>query len=256
VFSGALYEKLLVPGLAVDQAVAAARSALVSRFTAGHRSWVNPTVYWRCKDGYVFELLDVAGNLSPQQRLDIARIDAIIEEYETIMRSMATQPAEMQPLTAPLRAEWQAKIQELLTSRGNVIGETLRLRGGRAKADGTIECVLTIRLQMAATIGDVQVALDYDPNDFDVAQNAAGQDVRPQDFFFQAQAGQAPVVLVRSASQNVAWPAREYELAKIVLRLRNPGTKVLFRVPLANPTVSRNGGTVQGFPTLHAVVFG
>lgn len=255
VFSRALYEKLLAPGWSIDQAVSAARGALVTRFGAGHRSWVNPTVYWRCVEGRVFDLLDVGGDLTPEQRNEIARIDGLIEVYESTLREVGGQPAEIRAAMGPTIADWRAKIEDLLTSRGMVLGETLRLRGGQAKADGTIECHLTLQLRVAARIGDVRVTLGHDAADFDVVSGAHGQHVSPGVFFLQANAGQPPVVWIQNASQNVQWAPGEYEFAKIVLRLRNPAAKAMFRVPLVNATVSRNGSVAQDFRTLHAVVF-
>ena len=254
IFSGTLYEKLFSPGWRLDEAVAATRSALILAFTAGHRSWVNPALYWRCKDGKVFEIQDVTGDLKPEQRQELVQIEAQLEVYESFLHELAQKSAEEQAAVAGLRSQWQAKIQELTAKRGSVLGDSIRLRGGVANPDGTIECALTIQLRLPSKISDIRATVNHDPNDFDFVESAAGKDAPIQSLFLQSQPGQPLGVLVQNASQNLTWPAGEYELAKLKFRLKQPGAKPLYYIELASGQAVRNGGPEQ-FQRLNAAVF-
>jgi hypothetical protein len=255
VFSRALYEKLLTKEWSLDETVSFARMALVLQFGAGHRAWVNPTVYWRCKEGRVFDLLDVTGELTQAQRDELRTVDALLEEYEALLNDLARQPPEIQQATASLRAQWQQKMQSLLTQRGQVLGSTVRLRGGLAAPDGTIECALTLQLRLPATVADVQAMVQHDPAEFDFLGYTPGQHVPANAVFVQSHAGAPTVALVQNASQGTHWAPGEYELAKLRFRLHHPVSKPLFYIQLNSAKVHLNGG-LQAFRTLHAAVFG
>ena len=254
VFSRALYEKLLTPNWSLDEAVSSARSALFLKFGPGHRSWVCPTVHWRCKDGRVFEFLDVNGHLTSEQLKELTQVEAQIELIELQLKDLAQATPEEQAVMANLRGQWQAKIQELLAQRGLVLGDTARLRGGIAKADGTIECSLTIQLRLPATVGDVEFAVEHDADDFELISKGAGQHADAGSVLFNEQAGKPTVVVVRNASRGLNWPSGEYELARMKFSLRNPTSMPIFYIKLADTNVTKNGVS-QRFTTLNATVF-
>jgi hypothetical protein len=255
IFSRALYERLLTPRWGIDEAVAAARVALIAHFGAGHRSWVNPTVYWRCKEGRVFDLLDTAGDLSDAQRQALLQIDAQLDVYYTQMNDLARESQDIRALLAGLRAQWQAKIEDLLSQRGLVLGDTVRLRGGLPKSDGTIECTLTLRLRLPATVGDVRADVQYDPAEFTLVGKSQGQHAPAGAWFVQENPDAPTAILVQNASLGAIWTPGEYELVKLQFRLANPASKPLFYIQLVNASVNRNNAP-QAFQTLHAVVFG
>lgn len=253
VFTGSFYRDLLRPERTVDQAVSVARTALQNAFGAAHRSWVNPTVYWRCRDGRVFDVVSTGGDLTAEELRRLAEIDAQLATLERILKDLAKQPPEIAAATAPLRAQWQADMDGLLDERGAILGETVRLRGGRVDASQDVECALTVQLRAGATIGDVKATLGHDPADFSVLAVAPGKDVAPGGVF---QGGGGTEVLVPGASRGVQWAAGEYELAKIRFHVANPGASPVLRIPLAAATVAKNGGPAAPWRPLHAVVFG
>jgi hypothetical protein len=255
VFSGALYEKLLTKGWSLDGAVASARNSLFLKFGAGHRSWVNPTVYWRCEEGRVFELLDVEGELTQAQLEQILVINGQIEEYEKILDDLTRQPQSTQDATKDLRAQWQHKILDLLTRRGLVLGHSIRLRGGLAAADGTIECVLALQLRLPATVGSIKTSVRHDPADFTFLDHSPGQGVPADAVFFQSNPDAPTTILVQNASQGASWAVGEYELARLRFRLTAPSSKPIFYIKLEDAEVHLDGA-VQTFRTLNAAVFG
>ena len=255
VFSRALYSNLLNHKFTLDEAVAAARNALLAVFGAGHRSWVNPTVYSRCQGGRLFKIQDVTGELSADDQKKIIAIDTLIEEYEKQISEMAEKSASEQAALATLRADWQLKIQELLRQRGFILGSTVRLRGGIAAADGIVECSLTIQLRLPAKIGDMKVSAAYDSVDLDYVDRLAGKDVPEDSIFLQQNAGQLSSIMVRNASQGQTWPSNEYELCKLRFKVKNPNNKPLLYISITGAQVERNGQTEQ-LQTLNATVFG
>lgn len=254
VFSGTFYQRLLAPGASVDQAVAAARSALMLHLGAGHRSWVNPTVYWRCIDGRLFELLKSPG-LPAEVERELAIRSSLIAEFEVLLRDLARESAEVQQATAGLRAQWQAKIQELMDQRADLLGEVLRLHGATAAADQTIDCVLTLHLQAAAEIGDVRVTLRFDEAELELVNRTPGADVAAGAVFMQANAGQSLVALIHGASSGAVWPPARYELARFRFRRKPSAASPSLRIMLDEGAVIRNHVEERDFRTLHAIVF-
>jgi hypothetical protein len=252
-FSRAFYEKLFQPGWSLDQALAAARTALIFRFGAGHRCWVTPALYWRCIDGRVFEFQAVSGDLTPEQAEKLRTIDALVETLSQHLVELAREPAEVQAAVAQLRQQWQARIEQLLQERGAVLGETLRLVGGRLGPDGRAECQLRLRTRVPMAVGDVRVAVAWEAAEFDLAEHAPGPHAPAGSVFVQP--GPPLTVLVQNASGGAVLPPGEYELVKLRFRLRTAEPKPLFRITLADATVAR-GGVPGPFRTLDAVVFG
>jgi hypothetical protein len=254
-FSAALYRALLQPAFGLDQAVASARTALINQFGPGHRCWVTPAVYWRCTDGRVFDLQAVAGDLSPADAETLRTIDALLETHYALLRDLSREPPDVQAAVAHLRQQWQARIDQLLQERGTVLGETLRLVGGRLGPDGRVECQLRLRTRVAMAVGDIRVGVAWDPAEFDLAEHAPGPHAPAGSVFLQTVAGAPTTVLVRNASAGAVLQPGEYELVKLRFRLRTAEARPLFHIKLADATVVRDG--VPGpFRKLDAVVFG
>jgi hypothetical protein len=258
VFSGTFYRQLLTRDMSVDAAVAAARVALIAKFGAGHRSWINPTVYWRCIDGLLFELLPTAGTLSPHQQAQLIEIDNLSRDVGDMLRELAKQPPEVLAMTASLRADWMAKIDELVQRRGMILGDTLRLRGGKPLADGTVNCELTLQLRTSARVGLVKTSIGIDPAEFTFVGAAAGPAIPVASLVVQAPAapGQPIVVNVNDASSNKEWAAGEHVLAILTLRAVDVAAQPIFRIPVTAASVTRNDTVENGFGTLDAIVFG
>jgi CHAT domain-containing protein len=255
VFSKTFYEKLLDRKWGLDEAVASTRSALISTFSAGHRSWVNPTVYWRCKEGRLFTILNTSGTLTPEEQQKITAIDTQIEVYEGLLNELAQKSAQEQAGVANLREQWRLKILDLLRERGVTLGDTVRLRGGVAAADGIVECSLTLQLRLPATIGDVTANISYDAADLTYVDSVAGASVPPAAVFPQENGGQLSTILVQNASQGVSWSSNEYELCKLRFKVNNPNNKPLLYIKLTLAQVEHDSQLKQ-LQSLNATVFG
>lgn len=255
VFSKAFYTKLLSPGWSLDAAVSQARSELIGEFGAGHRSWVNPTVYWRCREGRIFDVADAQGHLTPEQRAELLQIEGLLDEYMFLLEELAKETPEARAATANLQAQWRAKIDALMTRRGLVLGDSIRLRGGKPDANGEIECSLTVRLRLAATVGDVSVTIRHDSAVFTLTGNSSGANVAANSVFLQPNNSDQTNILIRNASSGGVWNPGEYELAKLKFRLSDPALKPIFHIVVFDAVVNKNGAS-QPFQTLNAVIFG
>jgi hypothetical protein len=160
-FSRTFYNNLLFPGRTLDEVVAMCRKSLVGQLNAGHRAWVTPVVYWRCKNGLVFELEDMAKAMAPEVREKLVELKVIQDIFLKNISDVKTLSPENQLAMAPMVAKWQKVVEDTLYERGMVLGETLRLRGGQVKPGETIQCRLTLRLRTPAMVGDVQAQVSY-----------------------------------------------------------------------------------------------
>lgn len=255
VFSKAFYTRLLSPGWNLDETISNARSVLLTVFGAGHRSWVNPTLYWRCKDGRVFDIRNTDDDLSPEARQKIGPIDSLIEVYMTWLDRLSKEPAATRAATSNLQNEWQAKIDELTNERGILLGDSIRLRGGKPDANGEVEAVLTIRTRLPAVLGDITGKVKYDPAEFNLQSHSSGSNVSQNAVFLQSTADGESDILVRDAGNGVQWEPGEYELARIRLRLADPSAKAIFHIGFQGAS-AEVGGVLRQFRSLNAVVFG
>lgn len=255
VFSAAFYERLMRSDSALDEAVAEARAKLMLQFGAGHRCFVNPVIYWRVEGGRLFEWDNlVAGGLSDAERAQLAQIDGEEQVVLKLLDDMAALPADQQTAVAPLRQQWQARVADLARLRGELLGETLRLRGGTPGADGVVECALTLRLRRPVKVGDVRVQVLHDPAQFDWIAEAAGAAAPAGSLFVQAGATTGRVILLTDVSAGQLMPAGEHELALLKLR-RRPGVGAgTLRVPLAHASVTIEGQALK-LRCLDAIVF-
>ena len=136
VFSGALYQGLLRNDWTLDEAVAEARASLSLKFGVGHRCCVNPVLYWRSIGGKLFEWEAFSGgSLTDEQVAQLAQIDVEERVRLNLLAEVDALPPDKRIAVAPMRQGWQNRIAELAQDRGNILGDTLRLHGGRVGAD-------------------------------------------------------------------------------------------------------------------------
>jgi hypothetical protein len=255
-FSGALYQALVKNEWALDEAVARARARMMVRFKTGHRCWMNPAVYWRCIGGKVFNLPGIVGaDLSSENQRAITQIDAQLEAYYQTIRDIAAQPPQIREAAEPLRQQYQTKVDDLLRQRGAILGETVRLHGGKAGQDGSVECILTLRLRSAAAIGDVSVALQFDSAKISLAGCTQGTDTPGNPPFLQSPSPGAHTVLIRNVSRGAHLAPGEYELARIAFRLTTAVPDPVLLIRLGTASVDKDGCVDPTFPTMDAVVF-
>jgi hypothetical protein len=253
-FSRTFYTNLLRSGGRLDEVVALCRQALVGQLNAGHRAWVTPVVYWRCKDGKVFDLEGIKGSLDPQTQKKLNEIDATLVVYLKNITDVRTEPQAVQDAAAPLLARWQQAVDELQQLRGQLLGETLQLCGGRVKAGDAIGCRFTLRLRTPAQVGDVRVRVRYPADKASFRTVAAGAHAPGSLPLVGAPATGELMLMLQNASQGVQWPADEFELAVLNFQVNAGVTDPIIELSVIDTEVQRDGAITM-FNALNAVVF-
>ena len=252
-FSRTFYTHLLAPERTLDEIVALCRQALVGQMDAGHRAWVTPVVYWRCKNGQVFQIEAIKRTLDEHTRQELAGVDIELGLRRESIAWLKSLPAEMAAFIPPKLTEIQQIIDGLLQRRGQLLGETLRLRGGSVRPGESVQCRLTVRLRTPAQVGDVRVKVRYPSDKLDFVAKSAG-----------AQASNAPELIdptpgefslrLPNASQGVQWEPDEFELAVLDFHLHDDVVDPVVDLQLESIQVQKNGATVA-FDALNGVLF-
>jgi hypothetical protein len=251
-FNRTFYQKLLSPGLPLDEIVTHCRIAMMSHKKIGHRCWVTPVLYWRCKEGRLFDLRGGREELDAETRLRLANLDHEIElqlDFIGYLRGLGLPPVDV----AAKVAEFWLKVIQLQKDKCGLLGDAVSLQGGLAQPGQTFECPLTLRLHSGVQIGNVEVKILYpsDKLDFQGAQPGAATPGSLPLIGVAAQ-GERKVVL-QNVSQGLQWAPGEHELARLSFQMRPGVTDGRFevRVPEAKAT---KAGQDSELHTVNAIV--
>ena len=174
-FSGKFYETLLKANTTIDEAVTKARSQIAAATSIGSPSWANPVLYWRCKDGRPFEVRTyIDETLPPEDEKKIMALKIQVEAYRGSLQDFMLQPAAVQAVAADFRQSIVAKIDGFLAQISEILGNAVRLKGGRPNAQDEIDFVLTARLRAAARLDRVRAKISFEENAFDFVSAAKG----------------------------------------------------------------------------------
>jgi CHAT domain-containing protein len=253
VFSKTFYTQLLSSGRKLDEVVAICRREMIGALDAGHRAWVTPVVYWRCKDGKVFDV-----DLSTQERdekaeKELVRIDTLLAGYLENLAWVRTMPNDFRNAALPEITKWRQAIEDLQHQRGLLLGETLRLHGGSAKSDGLVTCRLTVRLRTPAQVGDVNARILYPADTVSFVSAATGANTANAPFIQNLAPGEIKLLL-QNASQGRQWTPDEYELAALTFRVQSDVTDPFLELKIADGKVQRDG-VASSIEALNAVLF-
>jgi hypothetical protein len=246
-FSKVFYENLLQPGLALDEVVTMARQALVTLLQAGHRAWLTPAVHWRCQGGNVFEIDPTVRQLDAQTLGELQAIDTQLAVYREYVQKIEAEPAAVRTAVNDLRLEWIMRIQQLMSQRGELVGESVRLQGARVAAGQEATCRLSLRMRQPGTVGLINLRVQYPDDRLVFAGSDAGSNVGGPPAIAPLSAGVLQMVFV-NPSGGQSWSAGEYELGFLrfsVLQGSSPG---VVDVQLASPVITRNGQEVAIAP--------
>jgi hypothetical protein len=210
-FSKSFYSNLLRANVSVDEVVTLARRALVARLEAGHRAWVTPAVYWRCKGGNVFEIDRAVTKLDDRTLRELQDIDSQLVVYRDHVVKIAAHPAEPGSPIESLRLDWIAQIEGLLARRCELVGESVRVHGGRTVAGGEVECRMSVRLHQPGTVGLLQFRVEF-PEDkltYVRSEATAGMSAPPAAAILS---GGALLVVLAAPGGGAPWPAGDHEI--------------------------------------------
>ena len=259
-FTRVLYQNLLRPELSLDEVITMVRKQLaggVPRLGVGHRAWVTPVVYWRCRDR-VFEIDATRAELDDDVLQPLRGIDIQLENYVRTLRDFDTEAAKQKPDVRDLltdsafRRDLIAEVNRLHDEKQKLLGESVRLRGGRTGAGHEIECRLTIRLVAPGTVNMVQLQVAY-PDGKLTFLPAVKADVAAEAETTQPGPGQIQVRL-NSPSGRTSWEPGEYELAVLRFSVAHGVEPSLLDVHIRTAVVTRDEDLIP-FRTVDGIVF-
>jgi hypothetical protein len=231
-FSGDLYERLVKPDCALDEAVTQARIAISTKLTAGHRAWVNPTLYWRCQGARVFEL--AARVMKPE---DSVRLDAqrqIVASLEgSLMQSLADPP----PLQVVAKRFIHLARQRQL-EQAEILGDALRLEGAFSD-DVEASVTLHLHLSSPAIAADlVRVDIDMEGAGGVAVSAVAPLEVASGSLTSAFAAGSPTKLVLVQPSGGASWPAGTRALARITFCRADVKAAALLRLKLRAGTLT------------------
>ncbi|ESW62851.1 CHAT domain-containing protein [Mesorhizobium sp. C277A] len=219
-FSGRFYGALLNPGTTIDEAVTEARSQIAATTSIGSPGWANPVLYWRCNDGRPFEVRTYQDEtLSPDDEKKIMALKIQVEAYLSSLQDLRMQPAAVQAVASDFRQSIVAKIDGFLAQISDVMGNAIRLKGGRPDANDEIGFGLSARLSAAARIDKVRAKISFEEEAFDFTSAAKGDNVSKAPLS-NAAAGVLEI-LIENVSAGAIWPAGEYEIARFRMKVKD-----------------------------------
>jgi hypothetical protein len=252
-FSRSFYENLLRPELPLDAVVTLARLALVAQLQAGHRAWVTPAVYWRAQDGRVFHVDPASTALDDDTLRMLQDCESQLGVYREYVERIAGQPTEAGSPLESLRLDWIAKIEELLTTRSQLFGESVRLRGGRAAAGATVTCRLSLRLRQPATVSLFQVRINYPEDKLAYAGSLAAPGEQTPPAVALLGDGALQVVVVDPAGGQ-QWVTGDHEMGQLCFAVGPTVPSSVIDIRLSGVQLARNGQSSAIAP-IDAVVF-
>jgi hypothetical protein len=255
-FSSTFYDNLLKPDRPLDEIVALCRQDLAVQMNAGHRAWVTPVTYWRSKGGKVFELDGTKVAHDEQTQKKLTEIDTILGAFLENLTEVKSLPPEEQDAAAPWVARLQQKVDELQQQRGQLLGETLRLRGGPVTAGGTIQCRLTLQLRTPAQIGTVSVRVRYPSDKVEFGGASTGANIPPGNDLLVGENQSAGILtlLLQDASHGGEWGPDEFELGMLNLRVQTGVTDPFLQLSVIDAKVQRDGVDTP-FEAVDAVLY-
>ncbi|HKQ79631.1 MAG TPA: CHAT domain-containing protein [Blastocatellia bacterium] len=257
IFTRSFYENLLYQEKDLDEVVTLARKALATHpnFGIGHRAWLTPTVYWRCKGGKVFEINSFNRRLSDEELRKIQDLESQIAVLKRHLGRIAIQPQSEREKLEPLKKEWEAEIDALQTQLAEWLGESIRLYGGRAKAQEEVTCRLTLRARLPGVIEQVMLSVHFDESKLQFVGASAGQDASHTLVFTTLIAPGQIKVLVPNPSNGISWSPKQYEIGLLKFRLAAGLQPEILDLLVKNPEIRRDNQTVANVKPLDAVLF-
>jgi hypothetical protein len=182
IFTHSFYKNLLNADRSLDEIVTQARLdiSVAPKMGTGHRAWVTPVVYWRCKGGKVFDINPVIKPLDEESLIKLQKLNTAIEIWRVPLKKLTDLMQGLPPDVRRLMADdvkfYQDKIVEAQKERAALMGETLQLWGGNVKAGQEVDCRVVLRLLTHRQIDSVEMTVRYNPEKVSYVSNAPGGD--------------------------------------------------------------------------------
>jgi hypothetical protein len=232
-FSETFYKHLLKPEVCLDEAVTAARKEISQKKSLGHRAWVNPTVFWRCVDGRVFEL-DTA--LNPASITELRGWDATLEANLKFLSNFASDA-----MFGPVQAQKvMTEIRNVEMKRSELYRQGARLSPETAAAGAVVRVPVLLRISSTGTVDQLAFRLVMPAGmSFAGAQTPAGAPLPVA----QPAPSITDVVIVQP-SAGASWTPGEREVASITVAVDAAQVAGLLFPTVENILMRKNGADV------------
>lgn len=256
-FTRVFYENLLRPDMTLDEVVTLARKELATnaRFGTGHRAWVTPMVYWRCKGGKVFNLDTISIKPSQETLEQLQDLQGQIKSLRRILSDMANEPPQIREFLAPLINKHQGEVENLQAQRAQLLGESIRLRGASVKPNEEFDGRLTLRVRVPGVIDLIKVFITYQPDKIEFVSAATGVDSPGNNPLVGRPNPGELEVAVLNPSNGSNWAPKEYEVGLLKFRPAAGLTPGILDLPVRVLEIRRGGQRVASVQALDAVVF-
>lgn len=256
-FTRVFYENLLRPDRSLDEVVTLGRKELAThaKYGAGHRAWVTPTVYWRCKDGKVFDINTISVKPSEEAQRKIQALESQLIIYRRFLSEMAGQPLEIRDKLTPLLTKYQDDVEALMADRAKLFGESIRLRGASVKPGAEYTGRLSLRVRLPGAIDLVKVSVTYQPDKLKYEGRDAGKDTPGNQPTIGNPAPGELEVVVLDPSKGMSWNPDEYEIGLIKFTLAAGVQPGILDVTVKVLEIRRGGHPLPFVQALDGVIF-
>lgn len=256
-FSKSFYGQLVeYPERPVDVIVAEARNELsVGAAWANTRTWVTPAVFSRCRGGRVFDFQPYFGTLSEAACKELAVVEEFIDILSKAIAWIDGQSAGSRLDLVAERARNEALLQAKLDRRGELLGETVGVRGGKASRGSRISGPLVLRTRLAGAVNNLVVKLQFEATKLTLLSAQPGKDLQGGQLVPSRAPGRGQERLVAlNLRGGQSLPAGEYELAVLEWEVTGAAPGEMLTV-IADPEPLVRNGQPQIVRGLNGLVF-
>lgn len=260
IFTGSFYQNLLNPDKSLDEVVTQARYeiSVATGLGPGHRAWITPVIYWRCKGGKVFDIKAVSKSNDEETLKKLLIWETRIEAYrvplERSSKQMMNQPLEVRQLLANDIRYYLGKITEAQKERAKLLGETIQLWGGNVKSGQEISCPVILRLLITRPIDVVEMHVQYDPAKVSYAGYVRGRDAVGGDLIVEQKPPDMIRMFLNNPSGGQSWTPHKYELAHLKFKAAADLKPSITDLRVKSFKVSHNAAALP-FAALNGVLF-
>lgn len=258
IFTRALYQNLLHQEKSLDEIVTQARRdiSLDARFGAGHRAWVTPAIYWRCKGGKVFNLQALQINLDPHTQARLTALNMLLDKYREFLETLTNQPPQIRQHLSLDINNYRQKIAEVETERTQLMGATVQLRGGTVKPGQEIRCRIFLRLVLPSAVDSVELEIAFPSDKLSfVGEETGGNAANAAIVVAQRPADPDKIrVVVSNTSNNQEWTPEKYEIGILKFKVQAGLNPEILDLKITSFRVTRAGNALP-IQALSGVVF-
>ena len=167
-FTRSFYDELLKPKVPLEEIVTQARIAISTILGNKHPAWVCPVLFSRSKDGNIFDIRYLVGNLNQNEEKEISELDVEIKAHklavDTFRKTISNIPPEIKPLVQPELDRFLQKIRDVEVKRSQILGDSIRILGERTQKNINVVLPINFRARKEMNIDRIQFNIQYPLN--------------------------------------------------------------------------------------------